>query len=49
MTLCVIACKAFFLPRLAERDQKVFAIEVFFDLVIAHANSHRADFICGFP
>lgn len=44
-----MACKAFFLPRLAERDQKVFAIEVFLDLDIAHATSHRADFICGLP
>lgn len=40
--LNVICDNAFFLPRLAE------AIDVFFDLDIAHVTLQRADFISGF-
>jgi hypothetical protein len=47
--LCAISCKAFFLPLLAERDQKTFAIEVFSTLILPKQLHIELILYVGFP
>ena len=47
--LCAMAIKAFFFPLRAASDQYLLANHVFFVLEMAHATSHKVDFMRGFP